>query len=158
MPTTKDTLLTPTGETPEQIIARVGWMVQLVFSGPGEDEPSFAYTIGLAAKGLPELITFSLPAEIAYYALNVLAKRLVDGEQIAIGERVADALQADVILTHTAITLTDRYMFQAKNRDPHYTALQMVWPDPKTGSFPWEAGYGERYAKLQPLLRASDLH
>lgn len=138
-------------ETPEQIIARVGWMVQLAFSHG--DAPSFAHTIGLAAKGLPELIVFALHHDVAGYALNTLAQRISDGEQIACNVRVQDVLAADVQLIETSRELADRYMVQTGERYPHYRALQVVWPDPKTGAFPWEDGYAERCVRLQPLLR-----
>lgn len=139
-----------THETPEQMIARSGWMVQLVFGRFGQ--PNFAYTIGLAAKNLPELIVFGLPHELGGHALNVLAQRMTDGEQIACNVPLPDVLSCDVQLIEASRALADRYMVQAMYRDPHYRALQVVWPDP-AGAFPWEDGHANKYRALQPLLR-----
>jgi hypothetical protein len=137
-------------ETPEQIIARVGWMVQLV--GASDHAPSFAYTIGLTDRHLPELITFSLPFEVAGFALNTLAQRMSDGEVLPGHTRLQDVLAADVQLVQAERAMADQFMFQALYRNPNYRALQVVWPDPQSGAFPWEDGYQERYRSAQPLL------
>lgn len=141
-------------ETPEQIIARVGWMVQLVFPR-SRDDRSFAYTIGLTAKHLPELIMFALPHDVAGYALNTLAKRMSAGDILPGYTRLQDVLAADVQLIEADRAMADDYMVQCEQRYPAYRALQVVWPDPRSGAFPWEDGYAQRCAELQPLLRAA---
>jgi hypothetical protein len=59
-------------------IAAHGWTVIGVFSTPEDPGPSFAYTVGLSGKGLPELAIYGLHAQIAHSVLNEVARRMVD--------------------------------------------------------------------------------
>ncbi|MEZ5185305.1 MAG: DUF4262 domain-containing protein [Candidatus Nanopelagicales bacterium] len=58
-------------------IERFGWMVQYVEAEPGFD--SFAYTVGLAGRGLPELHVTGLSAPAAATLLNHAARELTKG-------------------------------------------------------------------------------
>jgi hypothetical protein len=142
-----------TAEGTEAVIARVGWGLMGVCSG-SRDAPDWVHTIGLAAKGQPELIAFALPRDVAYYALNILAQRMTDGETLPLNERMKDVLRADVVLIEADYPLASPRMTGAVSRAPGCRVVQLVWPDPKTDAFPWEAGYGARYAAMQPILRA----
>jgi hypothetical protein len=66
-----------------ELIARQGWTVQPVMAGP--HNLSWAYTIGLTARGHPELVVVDTPEELAIPVLHLLAEHARDGE----------ALQAD---------------------------------------------------------------
>lgn len=135
----------------QAMIDKHGWMVQAVFAG--NDQPGFAYTVGLAAKGLPELIVFSMPPGFARTTLNHLAHRMSTGETIPLNTRLTCVFDgADAQLVEANRELTDKFMYQALYRDPHYRALQLVWTDPAM-LFPWEEGYGKKFVFLQPLLR-----
>lgn len=145
------------GETPDQMIARHGWMVQAVFADPPSGQPGFAYTVGLAAKGLPELVVFALPQEYAMVILNQLAMRLTKGETVPRNHRMSDLMGgADALLLPAARERADEFMFQALYRYPDYQAVQVVWTDPAK-KFPWEPGYQARYIPLQPLLGPAPL-
>ena len=133
------------------MIDKHGWMVQAVFGS--KEQPGFAYTVGLAAKGFPELIIFSMPPEAARTTLNHLAHRLTTGETIPLNTRLTCIFDgADAQLIEASRELTDNFMYQALYRDPNYRALQLVWTDPAR-LFPWEEGYGQKFVFLQPLLR-----
>lgn len=139
----------PMLEQPDEIIARVGWMVQAVFHSP--DAPGFAYTVGLAAKGLPELVSFSLPPNVAVVILNRLAQQLVNGESLEVGKALDHVMQDyDCMLLETGREQTDQYMFQTLHRYPDYRALQLIWQDP-LHRWPWDEAYDKAYA--QPLLK-----
>jgi hypothetical protein len=133
-------------EEMEAIIARVGWMVTAVFGSEGE--PEFAYTVGLAAKGWPELIVFGLPPQTAMAVLNILAERLTDGKTVVRDEPLDYVLEgATVTVIDADRTKADKYMHAARNRDEQYRAAQVVWPDPQH-RMPWDEGYDKRYAQL----------
>lgn len=59
-------------------IERFGWMVQYVQAEP--EYESFAYTIGLAGRGLPELHVEGLGAQQAATLLNHAAHELTHGD------------------------------------------------------------------------------
>jgi hypothetical protein len=140
--------------SPDDMIARVGWFIQFQ-SGRCAGTPSYAYTVGLSAKELPELlmVTESLPT--AFVVLNKTAQRLANGEAIPINLRLTDILDgADAMLIPTHHTRTDPLMTLAKDRYSDYQAWQLVWTDP-AGAFPWEAAYQTRFIPLQPVLGPS---
>lgn len=135
----------------DDMIATYGWMIQYV-SG-SDTQPSFTYTVGLTAKGLPELVVFSMQAKMARFTLNQMARRLVSGEAVPIDVRLADTFDGgDAQLVHADRDLADKYMHQARYRYPDYHALQLVWTDPGM-HFPWEEGYADKFIALQPVLR-----
>jgi hypothetical protein len=143
------------GDDLDAKIARYGWAVLGVF---GEhDAPPFAYTVGLAAKGWPELIVFGLPLDVARQFLNQLGRRLRDGEQLPLDTAmlgVAEGFPAQLVAVPRQAS--DQYMFATRRRYPDYRALQLVWTD-KAGRFPWERAYDPQFKALQPVLR-SRLH
>lgn len=65
----------------EETIKRFGWMIQGVFPTQECRAPGgYAYTIGLSDVGLPEILVFGLPQEVAGYILNDLAEKMKTGE------------------------------------------------------------------------------
>jgi hypothetical protein len=131
----------------EDSIARYGWAVQIV-----ADRPLFAYTIGLADKGLPEVIMFGLPPKVMHQFLNIVGLKFtkegvppLDTDLLDLAER----FPARLLPAPRAVA--DLYMHQARFRNENYTAVQLVWPD-KRGAWPWEPAY-EAPASAQPILR-----
>lgn len=129
-------------QTCRETIARHGWMIQGVF--PTEEGPgtAFAYTVGLTAAGLPELVISGLPMDLAATLLNdaariSLATEIKHGETITaianVAFNVIDAPKA-------AIGLARR--FYGENAK----ALQLIWPDER-GHYPndtgWSLGKGQ---------------
>lgn len=140
----------PVQRDQDRLIARYGWMVQAVY-GDGDNLP-FAYTIGLADKGLPELIVFSLPQKVTQYLLNMMAARLVAGDTLPLGQRLPDIAEGmDTVLLPVPRAHAEQYLCQAFYRNPTTTALQLVWPD-KANRMPWDADHNPYFKGLQLIL------
>lgn len=135
----------------ENLIATHGWMVQAVFAT--DTEPGFAYTVGLSAKGLPELIVFALPPQHATAILNQVAQTMVNiGNPYPEWGLIAEVMEgANCMVVNADRDKTDNYMFQAKYRYPDYKAMQLVWTDLNM-KFPWEDGFDPDLIRLQPLM------
>lgn len=135
----------------DKLIAEHGWAVQGVFGSA--DSPSFSYTVGLTAKGLPEVIVFGLAPEDGAVFLNLLARRFTTDGVPALDtnlDEVAEGLPAQLVAAPRSET--DKYMFATGARYPGYTALQLVWPD-ANAIFPWQDGFDPGLVRYQPILR-----
>jgi hypothetical protein len=138
-------------------IKQYGWHTTGVF--PTADDPletaSFAYTAGLAEIGHPEIITFSLPAQVAHGILGTFVERVRDNKERCRPGPAPDILRnyegwlvevpESVVSSYFGVALR-----RARGRTEGFAALQFVWPD-KDGRFPWDEGY--KYPKwVQPVL------
>ena len=136
----------------DDMIASHGWAVQGVFDPEGES-PSFAYTVGLHTKGLPEIIVFGLDGRNAATFLNLLGKRMTTSDVPQLDTDIndlAEGLPARIITVPRSEA--DKFMFATNNRYPDYTAIQLVWSDPN-GKYPWQDGFDPDLVKFQPILR-----
>lgn len=132
-------------------IACHGWEVMTV--AHREPHRLIAYTAGLAARGLPELVVTGLPNEPACQLLHGFAELSVGGAPLAPGgvARCPAGTVRLVALPHPDVHLP----VAASLAGPSLSALQLVWPDPQ-GHFPWEQAYqGGRGG--QPVLGPRDL-
>jgi hypothetical protein len=132
-----------------------GWAVQLVSDGD-DDEPAFAYTIGLYRNfGHPEIIIIGLRLPVMNALLNVCGDRIKAGETLPIHTPFSGVLDDyDVKLGQVRAPASyDEHLGYAiwfyNGRE--FPVVQLVWPD-KTGRFPGEDGVAESVRKLQPLL------
>lgn len=137
----------------QEHIHDVGWSVTAVVPEPGDTDATFAYTVGLTERRLPELIIAGLHPLIAHELLNDLAHRLHGGmpplvhdqrlDDLIVGYDVAivDGLATEALHPGTA------YARYGKDR---VRLRQIVWPD-KHGRFPWDDGYAYP-PHVQPLL------
>lgn len=130
-------------------VAESGWVVQGVFPRQGhpEDGGMFAYTIGLHAAGLPELI-LSAPAapEFLQHVLNGFAKRHLANE-IKPGDRIG---YKELEVSHELQVTDQQFQVIEAVNAPAYQAeafagkpvrvLQLLWPDDE-GRYPGEEGY-----------------
>ena len=129
-------------------IRRFGWVVNGVSDicehceAAGETpNTSFAYTVGLALRGSPEVAVYGLAAQQGYEVLHEIAdllavedwKTLVDDHE----EITLDALAVPVRLVEMIDTLD---LIHARAVFPDVPALQVVWADERL-FFPWEEGY-----------------
>jgi hypothetical protein len=99
------------------------------------------YTVGLTGRGLPELIVFGLPPDLARPALRDLADDLVTGRrEIGAGQRADDVL-AGHPARFVAVTEADRHLPAAARfyAGAAVRALQLVWPD-RHERWPWQIG------------------
>jgi hypothetical protein len=136
----------------DAMIARYGWAIQGVF--PGDDTPGFTYTVGMAAHGLPDVIVFGLPMDIAHPFLNQVCLRMKEEGPLPLDtnlDDVANGLPTQFVAVPREEA--DKYMFATRRRHADYTAIQMVWPDAK-GKFPWDPEFDPRFIDQQPVLRA----
>jgi hypothetical protein len=137
------------------IVDRYGWHVTGVHGD--ETGPGFLYSTGIFERtGKPELIVFGLKTEVGHHLINDYAERIIKGEVFEEGRRYEDFLDealftflnvADASVRREYTTWTS-WFYQGSA----YPIFQGVWPDKKTGAFPWEPGYAEHLAEVQPLL------
>lgn len=135
-------------ETYERVVADLaetvrehGWAVRVVYGeGP---RPPWAYTVGLGAAGLPELVVTGLPAERAVELLNEAADHLLDAGVAPVpGERPSSGLE------YVAVAEPDAHLVHAVALyGEGRRAVQLVWADER-GRWPWEAAAGG----VQPVL------
>lgn len=137
-------------------IKRNGYTVIGVMEG--ENEPSFAYTVGLLETyGHPELITFGLPANTASLLFKNAVEKIIEN-QGAIREHIPYDQVASVAVEFikTDIQKTLKYMVGFNDRygyDKEISAMQLLWPD-KQGHFPYEKEFDQSFLNSQPLLGA----
>lgn len=135
----------------DAMIAKYGWAVQAVFAG--DDSPAFAYTVGLSKKGLPEVIVFGLPQQVAHRFLNDMGRRFTNSGVPALDTDLDDVAEGyPARLVPAPRGEADKYMFATQRRYPDYTALQLVWTD-KNRRWPWDFGFEQSLVKQQPVLR-----
>lgn len=135
-------------------IAESGRMVMMVGSDEERGIPSFAYTIGLSGRALPELIVFGL-GPVGVSVLNDLAERLLDGEALPRNQRMNDVFKGvDAVLQEVPAGVAQHFLRVAFDKyGSGVQTLQLIWPD-AAGKLPWEEGHDMSLRKSQPLLAA----
>jgi hypothetical protein len=136
-------------------IADLGHMVLAIFPDGERGLPALNYTVGLAEKGLPELVLTGVRAEDARHILNKLVERLDQrGTPPAEGEVVDDLLGGGFKLRFRALSENevDRNLFLATDRAARLgraapTAMQLVYQD-ESGRWPEDNGYSCTMALL----------
>lgn len=144
----------------ERNIALHGRSIIGVFPNAGSKDPvneAFAYTIGNAIKGLPELLIVGMYEDT--YTLNRLSsmmlergKKFADGELVLLGE----GARVPVCVVDASDAVKDRYTFQASNYHggEDYAVMQVVVPDTH-GLFPWQPGCSRPYADVKVYRTAT---
>jgi hypothetical protein len=126
------------------------WWIGLI-----EDEPTFAYTVGLQRLFKhPELILVGLPHETAGGILNLIGERIRAGERFDGGSIVEGVLQNDIALRLRAVTSREAYREHVGYAlwfygGDWFPLLQCLWPD-KGARYPGDDGFALN--DLQPLL------
>jgi hypothetical protein len=126
------------------IVVEHGWAVQYV-----EDFPTpFAYTIGLRACGLPELLVTGVSPRRANRLLNSVA-RITLRDEPKPGERIQ--LLGGPLVEFVTVDHPDAHMGMAVAFNGiDFQALQLVWADGR-GRWPWAAGFNDGRGR-QPVL------
>lgn len=135
----------------EETIREFGYSFTLTGYETPQGMLGMLYTVGLAEKGLPELIVFGLPTETAAAFVRNAVDILRSGslEYDIPTEKVT---QGHVVFKKVPPAATDGFLNMASNRAGHLVeAIQIIWPDPE-GLFPWEAGFQESMRFMQPEL------
>jgi Domain of unknown function (DUF4262) len=133
-----------------------GWSVQMLPAGETDDEPAFAYTIGIFANyKQAELIVVGLRLELMHAMLNTLARRIKNGETLVIGDRIEGVIEGfDVMLREvTAPGSFEEHVGYARwfYKYEEFPLFQVLWPD-KKGRFPDEPGATDAFRRQQPVL------
>ncbi len=146
------------GEPPEQLhqklrdrIDRKQWTVLEVL--PDKSGPVFYYTVGLTARGLPELVLFGLDSRTGQTALENIASMLVNGLPHDDGTVVHDVLRnVPVALREIPEMKAQTHMRYASEFFPEgLRGMQVIWPDTE-GNFPWQREFDKSMAVYQRLL------
>jgi len=140
----------------ERFLESPGWAVIGVLPDRANNVPGFSYTVGLAARGLPELITLGLPSDAAHHILNDAARRLLAGNRFEPGQRLYDLATMpmavrvvdDADARRTCPSAFRRYAEGCR-------LLQLVWPD-RAGLFPGDPDCERRFVDMQDIPLVAD--
>ncbi len=130
-----------------------GWQVNLVGEGDGDDEPAFAYTVGLGHRARhPELVMSGLPSDLMHRVLNAMVERIAAGHRFDTPGQLVEAALARVAvtvepLTEDGLRQTVTWSGWFHRRSPR--AVQLVWPD-TAGVFAWQDGAPDVLDRRQP--------
>jgi len=120
--------------------------------------PGFSYTIGLALKGLPELLIIGpFAPRQTMGVLNVLGDTMRDlGRAFDDNERVSLGGKFPVCAVRAADIVRQRFTVQAGQflGREDYDVMQIVYCD-LTGRFPWEPGCAYPFSDIEILRRIS---
>ncbi|WP_353612212.1 DUF4262 domain-containing protein [Mycobacterium sp. M26] len=125
-------------------IDKRGWAVQYV----EDPRMPFAYTAGMTAYGLPELLMTNVSPARAARVLNGSAQRLLDGMTLAPGQQVrlpGGPLAEVVEVDHPDVHLPVAVAIHGPLR-----AFQLVWADGR-GRWPWSADFCDQESR-QPVV------
>jgi hypothetical protein len=118
-----------------------------------DDQPPFAYTVGLFGLNHPELVTVGLSIETSAGVLNHVARRVMDGQHLIPGallgfDQWPHRVVPEVLPNPGEILFTANSYYQ---RPDHASvpALQLSYDD-EAGRFPWEAGYAAPAMQPRP--------
>jgi Domain of unknown function (DUF4262) len=141
-------------------IHRHGFFIQYVLGDRGH--PPWAYTIGLAARGVPEFVVMGIDAESASFLLHRVHDDVTAGRPIRIGRDRRHAIGGIPV---RFLRVLDDYLdvrlglfgtaegYNASTVGWPWTPrfLQVVWAA-ENRALPWSARYPARLRRLQPLL------
>jgi hypothetical protein len=136
-----------------EIIKKNGWRVQPVLGS--KESPSFAYTIGLSDKGLPELLVAGLHPSKANYVLDLVGKGLIDqtfhgsdGETID-GVFTVPLKFRELHFQDVQNVMLGAIRYMADPKKP-MTFLQVLFPD-ANGYYPGDPQCQNEYSMMQSL-------
>lgn len=142
-------------EANERTIRTQGYMVENVFPTDDSPGPFFNYSIGLHAKGLPEIIVLGLPLQVGNALINEVAKLFL--AQKAMGNELPNEIALPQWPVNFALLPADLANARELAVGAHTRSggvasfLQIVWPD-KEGRMPWASGVTDSFREAQPLL------
>jgi hypothetical protein len=133
-------------------IARTGRSVIGIFPDRDSKDPlndAFLYSIGNAAKGLPELLLVGMYSDT--FPINRLSELMIErGRAFEDGEVVPLGGEHPVCVVDADEGVKDRYTIQASNMFGRegYRVQQVVFPD-MADLFPWQPGCAEPYSRVR---------
>ena len=136
-----------------------GLHVLRIFAEDGT--PEFCFSVGLYYTfGHPEILVMGLPAEVGHKMINLAAAHIACGKKFCEYDRTSELAEGfECGFVPISVSQYKDYLgyaiwFYRSLKQP-FPALQLVWPD-KSGVFPWEEGYDERFFSLQRLLNVEN--
>lgn len=128
------------------IIADNGWAVQFVEDGLR----SFAYTVGLSLRGLPELLITGLQPRKSAHVLDSVAHYIADDGMVVQPAEHID-LEGELLLEVVEVEHPDVHLtFAVRLRNGPIRAYQLVWTDDRR-LWPWDRGWSHGRPR-QPVL------
>ena len=144
-------------------IDRQGWGWQIVGPDRGDDEhepfPHYCYTVGLVAKGLPDIIVVGLDVRTAMAAGDEIITRAMANaiQPFDLNKELLDVFKGTraMLVDVPPAEAAKRSLFAhdyaaAVNKTPDL--IQLVWPD-RNGRLPFEDGADPRVVEAQPVLK-----
>jgi len=123
-----------------------------------DEGPGFTYTTGFwVSLGVPEVMVFTLSAEVAHDTLWDVYREAKGGRRFPIGVRVPDIFaNVDSFLIPVGKQHYAEYLGWSRwfYGGDEFSCVQLLWPD-KQGRFPWQAGVEQSYTRLQPDVSAA---
>lgn len=139
----------------EEIISRMGWMVQGVFPTRENPGPDFSYSIGLHEQGVHELIIMGLPMQVAGPLINAVATSLLEAKVKGESYNTTfthPAWPMPFALVEVPAQKASDYATGAHNRSKGQAQyIQIIWPD-KQNRFPWHPDAEQSYRDAQLML------
>jgi hypothetical protein len=126
-----------------QLIRAHRYAVQFVGAGEEDDEPAFAYTIGLFGLGHPELVVVGLDHREAHDLLGWAAALVAGGRDLVAGEVLAWNDGGPVVveeLPNPGEVVLGANRYYQRPAEVSVPAYQLTWAHPG-GGFPWDPGY-----------------
>lgn len=143
----------------DEKIKETGWFCMGV--GSGVDVPGFAYTIGLAHQGLPDLIVIGLPYQMAHHVLGDAYTKLLKLKAAWPFDILDDV--GEIFRDMEAVLgrvddgeAYDSWMIQAAEYYKRHEmepagAVQLFWPD-RNGTTILEDGFNPRFKQVQDRI------
>jgi len=121
--------------------------------GVSGENHTFAYTIGLHHKNLPELIMVGLNSTMAMHILNHCGYMMTNGNKFKHGTVITELANLPTTIITVHEELKRKRAVQAYNHYGHwdFDLMQLVMPD-ANGLFPWDEGYDPRMKEAQAML------
>jgi len=144
-------------------IEQKGWAWQYVHADDGaggyEPFPFYCYTVGLAAKGLPDLIVVGLNPRVATDAGDEIISRALQagGQPFTLNTVLLDvfknsrAMLVEVPKEHAANRSLFALDFAEATSRP-LQVFQLLWPD-QGGRLPFEDGADAAFVEVPPVLK-----
>lgn len=143
-------------------VAEHGWQATYVFD-PDEEEPTFSYSIGFPKTlNCPDFIIVGLDPKMMHAMLWGIFRQIKDGKKPVDGAKwdniLGNGFTCISRLVHSDYNDSDyfnsaRWFHEYDGNDVNgMRFMQLLWPDPQDGLFPWDKGCAEDLKEAQPLL------
>ena len=132
-----------------------GWAVQSVFEDVEKGIPSISYTVGLSARGLPEILLMGIDPRTANILLNAAAEKLIGGEfQAQTGAIVNEVANMPLRVKQLTISQFEHFgrmaMLHGENFSHAVPSFQLVFPD-SMGRFPDDPSCDPMMREIQDI-------